>query len=83
MSRSIKSWRDLSHDPIDPVVRRYLQETLLGLHRGRLGHVNEYLVEFVRGNDVLDIGVVAHTIARSDDLEWRHGFAPAALCESS
>ena len=78
MSRNSKSWRELSHDPNDPAVIQYLRETLLRARRGRITKSNDFLQEFVQGHSVLDIGVVAHTIARTNDPEWKHNIIKSA-----
>lgn len=72
MSHNIKSWRELSSDPNDPAVHRFLRETLLRARRGQITQPDKFLLEFVQGHTTLDIGVVAHTIARTNDPEWKH-----------
>jgi len=72
MNRNTRSWRDLSDDPNDPAVRQYLRETLLKARRGRIEFTNDFLEDFVQGYEVLDIGMVAHTVDRTHDPQWRH-----------
>ena len=72
MSAPISHWRELSADPNDPRVRQYLREQLRAARRGHIRETETFLKEFVRDQSVLDIGVVAHTIAQADDPRWRH-----------
>lgn len=72
LNRDLRSWRDISPDPNAPEVREYLRATLLSARQGRIQDANDLLMDFVRDQSVLDIGVVAHTIEQSYDPRWRH-----------
>ncbi len=71
-SERIKEWRDISCDPNAPKVRGYLRETLLKARQGRIKDTNTFLLDFVRDQSVLDIGIIAHTIEQTSDPRWRH-----------
>lgn len=71
-SESPETWRDISRDPNAPEVRAYLRATLTRARRGRIRDPNQFLVDFVRDQSVLDIGVVGHTIDQTYDPRWRH-----------
>lgn len=72
MDRNTKHWTDLSDDPNHPKVQSFLRETLLGARKERIGDVLGFVRDFVRGQEVLDIGVVAHHAGRIDDPNWKH-----------
>jgi 2-polyprenyl-3-methyl-5-hydroxy-6-metoxy-1,4-benzoquinol methylase len=72
LNKDVRHWRDISHDPNAPEVREYLRKTLLKAYQGRIQDTNRFLVDFVRDQSVLDIGIVAHTIEQSRDPRWRH-----------
>lgn len=69
---NVRIWRDISQDPNAPPVREYLRATLLRARQGRIHDTNEFLMDFVRNQSVLDIGIVAHTIDQTYDPRWRH-----------
>lgn len=71
-SESIHNWRAISRDPNAKEVRGYLRKTLLNARQGRLEDANSFLLDFVRDQSVLDIGIIAHTIEQTYDPRWRH-----------
>jgi len=72
LKRDLRNWRDISADPNAPKVREYLRATLLSARQGTIQDTNAFLLDFVRDQSVLDIGVVAHTIDQTYDPRWRH-----------
>lgn len=69
----MKHWSEISNDPNHPDVRRHLQESLLSRRKSRIPDTFGFLRDFVRGHEVLDVGVVAHTSKRTHDTHWKHG----------
>lgn len=72
MAKHISNWREISNEPNVKSVRNFLKETLLKSKLGRIEDAEEFLQNFVRGFTVLDIGVVGHTIERSNAPNWKH-----------
>lgn len=72
VTTGIDNWRDLSEDPNAPAVQAYLRATLRAARQPTIADVNAFLLDFVRDQTVLDIGIVAHTIEQADDPRWRH-----------
>lgn len=66
-------WTDLATDPNDarPLARR--AETLRAAWRDSIDDRAEFLVDRCRGRRVLDIGCVAHDVARMQSPQWLHG----------
>ena len=67
-----RHWREVSHDPNDRRVQRYLRETLRARYKGRIPSTHAFLKEFVRDAVTLDVGVVAHDIERTTSPMWKH-----------
>jgi len=66
-------WRDITADPNCPAVKAFLSDRLAECFSGTISDAFEFIRSFVDGEDVLDIGVVAHTIERTSDPNWKHG----------
>jgi SAM-dependent methyltransferase len=72
------NWREISTDPNAPAVRAYLRSALRAARQRPIADANAFLVDFVRDQTVLDIGIVAHTIEQADDPRWRHNLIRGA-----
>ena len=66
------SWQSISANPNSPAVRAYIKQRLLSCRGSRINDEVKFLLDFARDRSVLDIGVVAHTIERTEDPEWKH-----------
>jgi len=65
-------WRDVCEDPGDPRAHDFLRSKMRELKLPGLTSPLNFLARFVEREDVLDIGVVEHTLARTYGDEWKH-----------
>jgi 2-polyprenyl-3-methyl-5-hydroxy-6-metoxy-1,4-benzoquinol methylase len=68
-----RHWRQISNDPNCAEVKKFLADRLSAAYAGTLRDALVFTADFVRRQDVLDIGVVAHTIERTAAPDWKHG----------
>lgn len=75
-------WSDLADDPNDPIAVAQRSRTLAAAWRPDIGDRLGFLESRARGKNVLDIGCVAHDVARLDSPDWLHGriASAAARC---
>lgn len=66
-------WTDVAADPNDARALARRAETLRAAWRDGIDDRVEFLIERCRGRRVLDIGCVAHDIARMQAPQWLHG----------
>lgn len=66
-------WRQISDEPNCDAVQQFLRDRLASIYAGNIRNALEFTTSFVSGEDVLDIGVVAHTIDRANSPDWKHG----------
>lgn len=66
-------WHQLSADPNDPIVLQDRQQALNQASTPQLVVDRvAYFCDLVRGKDILDVGIVAHTREAIDSPEWLH-----------
>jgi 2-polyprenyl-3-methyl-5-hydroxy-6-metoxy-1,4-benzoquinol methylase len=65
-------WSDLAPDPNAAAVLARRAETLRAAWRDPIPDRSVYIVEHCRGKRVLDIGCVAHDVARMSSPSWLH-----------
>ncbi len=75
-------WSDLASDPNDPAAVAWRAATLRAAWRPPIANRVRFLEDRCRGRRVLDIGCVAHDVARLASPDWLHGrlAAVAARC---
>jgi 2-polyprenyl-3-methyl-5-hydroxy-6-metoxy-1,4-benzoquinol methylase len=66
-------WTDVADDPNDPAALAHRAARLRAAWRGPIADRIAFLEERCRHRRVLDIGCVAHDVARMDSPEWLHG----------
>src|SRR5262245_10505242 len=66
-------WTDLADDPNDPSALVHRAATLRAAWRAPIADRIAFLEERCRDRRVLDIGCVAHDVARMDSPTWLHG----------
>lgn len=72
MSNGNEGWRTVCEDPGDARVHDFLRRKLREIKSAGLSSPGEFLLRFVANQDVLDIGVVEHTVARTYGSSWKH-----------
>lgn len=79
---SVQRWTDLADDPNDPTAVLQRAETLRAAWRPSISDRIEFLEARCTGRKVLDIGCVAHDVARMSSPNWLHArlAAAAARC---
>ena len=68
----LKSWVNISKNPVAPQVHDFLLAELKTKRAGRSFNFIEFLQEFTKGCKVLDIGVVEHDSSHIDAVNWKH-----------
>ncbi|WP_315789084.1 class I SAM-dependent methyltransferase [Fischerella sp. JS2] len=69
----MKRWYQLSKDPNSSEVMQFRKEILTKARKGKLINSRiDYLCNLVKGRNVLDIGVVEHTIEAIHSPDWLH-----------
>jgi SAM-dependent methyltransferase len=71
-------WSDVAHDPNDAAALAARASMLRAAWREPIADRISFLEERCRGRRVLDVGCVAHDVARMDSSEWLHGRLAAA-----
>jgi len=66
-------WHDFHADPSSIEVKRALRDHLRVLDKGAVADRNALIDAFVDRRTVLDVGVVAHSMANVNSSEWLHG----------
>lgn len=67
-----RRWTDVSDDPNDEVAVAWRAATLRSAWRPAVGDRVEFLRDRCRGKRVLDVGCVAHDVARMQSETWLH-----------
>lgn len=67
------NWRLINEDPNNEMVRDHLKNELSSIAGERVEDIDFVYQHYFKGLSVLDIGVVAHVVERSQDANWRHG----------
>lgn len=70
--KRVRHWREISDDPNCSAVQAFLMERLSDTFAGVISDELQFTSSFVSGEDVLDIGVAAHTIERTCASDWTH-----------
>lgn len=65
------NWTDISNNPVDAAVHKFLYEELLK-KRGNIADKIRFIKAFVQNKSVLDIGVVEHDISHINSENWKH-----------
>jgi 2-polyprenyl-3-methyl-5-hydroxy-6-metoxy-1,4-benzoquinol methylase len=66
-------WSKLSRNPISPEVLGHVKTHLNRIHAGPHPGIDPFLDIYVRGKEVLDIGVVEHDLSFINRPSWKHG----------
>ena len=67
-----RHWSEVADDPIDPRALGYRSEQLRAAWRPDVADRVEFLIDRCRSKRVLDIGCVAHDVARMASPQWLH-----------
>lgn len=68
-----RRWTHLARDPNDPQAIAARSSVLRAAWRPAINDRVAFLVDRCQGENVLDVGCVAHDVARMDSVQWLHG----------
>ena len=67
-------WTKISNNPDSGEVKSYILQELIKRKAGRCLNYIDFLINFVKGYEVLDIGVVEHDISHIQSDNWKHKY---------